>query len=63
MKSDSTNACDGFKTVFSADCPPISPGSGSIGSSIDTVFGSSAHFTCPNRMVFATGVAEITTYC
>ena len=61
--SDSLNNAQGFSAVYSADCPPLQPGEGAIGTSTETVFGSEAMFTCPRGQVFATGVQEIQTRC
>ena len=63
LRSDATDNGAGFRAIFSADCPQLIPGEGAVGTAVDTVFGSSARFTCPEGMVFATGVARIDTFC
>ena len=47
LRSDATDNGAGFRAIFSADCPQLIPGEGAIGTAVDTVFGSSARFMCP----------------
>ena len=49
--SDAVKNQGGFAATFSADCPDLTLGRGVISSSLGTIFGSKAVFTCPEGQV------------
>lgn len=63
FKTDSLRSRNGFRAVFSADCPVLRPGKGALASNRDIAFGTQVTFTCPNGQEFATGQQKILTEC
>ncbi|ODN06404.1 Fibropellin-1 [Orchesella cincta] len=61
--TDSLRTKNGFRAVFSADCPVLRPGKGALASSRDIAFGTLVTFTCPTGQEFATGQQKIITEC
>lgn len=63
FRSNPVNNGRGFFASFSSDCPPLSVGSGVIGSTRDVMFGSKVTFTCPLGQEFANGKLSIKSEC